>query len=222
MAEPPPRDPGDPADDETVIVPPDRSVEETVISDGWGPESEVFTAEETVVEETEAVPPKRPLIWPWLLALLVAVLAGLGAYLYFTQQDESTVPAVTGMRQEAAEAAVRDAGLEPETTRQESSKPAGLVLGQSPDAGHRGRRGQQRPARRLDRAAARDRARRRRRDRSRRRSTRLDRGGLRVRRDGGVLRQEGRNRRLAEAGRPERSWTRAARSRSPSRRAASR
>ena len=134
MAEPPPRDPGDPADDETVIVPPDRSVEETVISDGWGPESEVFTAEETVVEET-AVPPKRPLIWPWLLALLVAVLAGLGAYLYFTQQDESTVPAVTGMRQEAAETAVRDAGLEPETTRQESSKPAGLVLGQSPEAG---------------------------------------------------------------------------------------
>ena len=137
MAEPPPRDPGDPrvpADDETVIVPPDRSVEETVISDGWGPESEVFTAEETVVEETD-VPPRRPLLWPWLLALLVAVLAGLGAYLYFTQQDESTVPAVTGMRQEPAEAAVRDAGLEPESTQQQSSKPAGIVLGQSPDAG---------------------------------------------------------------------------------------
>lgn len=137
MVEPPPRDPEDPrvpADDETVIVPPDRSVEDTVISDAWGPES-VFVEEGTVVEETEAVPPKRPLIWPWLLALLVAVLAGLGAYLYFTQQDESTVPAVTGMRQEAAETAVRDAGLEPETTRQESSKPAGLVLGQSPDAG---------------------------------------------------------------------------------------
>jgi beta-lactam-binding protein with PASTA domain len=135
MVEPPPRDPRDPADDETVIVPPDRSVEETVISDGWGPESDVFVDEGTVVEETEAVPPKRPLLWPWLLALLVIVLGGLGAYLYFTQQDESTVPAVTGMRQEAAEVAVRDAGLEPETTRQESSKPAGLVLGQNPDAG---------------------------------------------------------------------------------------
>ena len=124
-----------PADDETVVVPPDRSVEETVISDGWGPESEVFTAEETVVEETEPCRRGRPLLWPWLLALLVAVLAGIGAYLYFTQQDESTVPAVTGMRQEPAEAAVRDAGLEPESTRQQSSKPAGIVLGQSPDAG---------------------------------------------------------------------------------------
>ena len=81
------------------------------------------------------MPPQRPLLWPWLLALLVAVLAGIGAYLYFTQQDESTVPAVTGMRQEPAEAAVRDAGLEPESTQQQSSKPAGIVLGQSPDAG---------------------------------------------------------------------------------------
>ena len=128
MVEPPPRDPDDPrvpVDDETVIVPPDRSVDDTVISDAWGPESDVFVEEGTVVEETEPVPPKRPLLWPWLLALLVAVLAGIGAYLYFTQQNESTVPAVTGMRQEAAEAAVRDAGLEPETTRQESSKPAG-------------------------------------------------------------------------------------------------
>ena len=133
MAEPPPSNPREPADDETVIVPPDRGVEETVISDGWGPESEVFTAEETVVEET--VPPRKPLLWPWLLALLVAVLAGIGAYLYFTQQDETTVPAVTGMRQEPAEAAVRDAGLEPESTQQQSSKPAGIVLGQSPDAG---------------------------------------------------------------------------------------
>jgi eukaryotic-like serine/threonine-protein kinase len=134
MVEPPPRDPRDPADDETVIVPPDRSVEETVISDGWGPESEVFTAEETVVEEP-AVSPRRPVPWPGLLALLVLVLGGLGAYLYFSQQDESTVPAVTGMRQEPAEAAVRDADLEPESTRQQSSKPAGLVIGQSPDAG---------------------------------------------------------------------------------------
>ncbi len=77
MVEPPPREPGDPADDETVIVPPDRSVEDTVVSDAWGPERDVFVEEGTVVEETEPVPPKRPLLWPWLLALLVAVLAGM-------------------------------------------------------------------------------------------------------------------------------------------------
>ena len=30
------------------------------------------------------MPPRRmPVIWPWLLALLLLVLAGLGAYYYF-------------------------------------------------------------------------------------------------------------------------------------------
>jgi serine/threonine-protein kinase len=128
MAEPP-RTPPDPADDETVVVP---ANEATVVADEWGPENEVF------VEETEEVapPPRRPpLIWPWLLALLVAVLAGLGAYWYFTQQDETTVPAVIGMRQEKAEATVRDAGLDPVATRQESARPRGIVLAQNPDPG---------------------------------------------------------------------------------------
>jgi beta-lactam-binding protein with PASTA domain len=128
MAEPP-RPPRDPADDETVVVPADEA---TVVADEWGPEDDVF------VEETEEVapPPRRPpLIWPWLLALLVLVLAGLGVYWYFTQQDETTVPAVIGMRQERAEATVRDAGLDPVVTRQESARPRGIVLAQNPDPG---------------------------------------------------------------------------------------
>ena len=41
MAEPPPRDPPDPADDETVIVPPDEPVDETVVRDEWGAETVV-------------------------------------------------------------------------------------------------------------------------------------------------------------------------------------
>ena len=143
MSEPPPRDPDLPADDETVVVPPDASVDETVVSDGWGPESDVFVEPAPVVEdgtvveevETDAVPPRRPQIWPGLLALLVLVLGGIGAYIFFTQTDESTVPAVTGLHQQAAETQVRDAGLEPETTKQESTKPQGLVIGQSPDPG---------------------------------------------------------------------------------------
>jgi len=89
----------------------------------------------TVARE-EIVPPRRmPVIWPWLLAFLLLVLGGLGAYYYFTQEDEKTVPAVIGMRQERAEATVRDAELDPETTRQESSKPRGIVLEQSPEPG---------------------------------------------------------------------------------------
>ena len=45
------------------------------------------------------------------------------------------MPAVTGLNQQAAETQVRDAGLEPETTQEESTKPQGLVIGQSPEPG---------------------------------------------------------------------------------------
>lgn len=134
MAEPPPRVPPDPADDETVIVPPS---EETVVRDDWGPESEVFVEQGEVVEEVEEVVPRRrpPTIWPGLLALLLLVLGGLAAYYFLTQKDEKTVPAVIGLRQAPAEAAVREAGLDPVAENQESSRPRGVVLEQSPDPG---------------------------------------------------------------------------------------
>ena len=74
-------------------------------------------------------------MWPWLLALLLVVLGGLGAYWWFTQEDKNDVPAVVGHSQQAAEAEVREAGFEPETRREESAKPQGFVTSQNPEAG---------------------------------------------------------------------------------------
>ena len=120
-------------------LPPDPidPLDETIVSDAWEEETVVSGRETVVVEEyVEAAPVRRPpLIWPWLLAFLLLVLGGLGAFYYFSQKDESTVPAVVGQRQESAEATVREAGFEPRAEQRESAKPRGVVLVQSPDAG---------------------------------------------------------------------------------------
>ena len=136
MAEPP-RVPPDP-DDETVIVPP---------TDDWGAESEVFV-EETV---TEPPPPKRPLLWPWLLALLVLVLAGLGAAYFLTRDDDEdatattstlatttqrvTVPDVVGTTSSEATATLRDEGLTVNLVSVPSDRSPGTVIAQSPSPG---------------------------------------------------------------------------------------
>jgi eukaryotic-like serine/threonine-protein kinase len=136
MAEPP-RVPPDP-DDETIIVPP---------SDDWGPEGEVFV-EESV---TEPPPPKRPVLWPWLLALLVLVLVGLGAAYFLTRDDDNdaatttstaaatapqvTVPDVVGTTSSEATATLRDAGLDVNLVSVPSDRSPGTVIAQNPPAG---------------------------------------------------------------------------------------
>jgi beta-lactam-binding protein with PASTA domain len=135
MSEPPPRDPRDPAEDDTII------------DDSWGPEDAVFVEQQEEVVE----PPQRrpPTIWPWLLALLVLVLAGLGA-LYFLSRDDddpagttsaattqavSTVPDVVGTTSSEATETLRDAGFEVNVVSVPSDRPPGTVVAQSPGAG---------------------------------------------------------------------------------------
>ena len=147
MAEPPPRDPPDPADDETVIVPADEPVDETVVRDEWGAETVVtgpVVDDAVVVEETEP-PRKPPTLWPWLLALLILVLLGLGALYLLTRDDddqsatttaattqaaERTVPDVVGTTSSEATATLREAGFEANLVSVPSDRPPGTVVAQ--------------------------------------------------------------------------------------------
>ena len=152
MAEPPPRDPQDPADDETVIVPPGEPVDETVVQDEWGPETVVApgVAEDAVVVEETEPPRKPPTLWPWLLALLVLVLLGLGALYLLTRDDddqsatttaattqaaERTVPDVVGTTSSEATATLREAGFEANVVSVPSDRPPGTVVAQDPEPG---------------------------------------------------------------------------------------
>ena len=143
----PPRDRDDlpPDDSPRNDLPPDHSqegeLEETVVRDEWGEETVVredpaLVDETAVVEEhEEEVVRKPPLIWPYLLAFLLLVLGGLGAYWYFSQEDTNTVPVVVGQLEATAEASVREAGFEPESEQAESERPSGVVVEQDPEGG---------------------------------------------------------------------------------------
>lgn len=139
---PPPRDPRDPADDETIV------------QDEWGPETVVaqpVAGDEVVVEETETEPRRRPpMLWPWLLALLLLVLAGLLAYFLLagdddepsgttsaatTQVEERTVPDVVGTTSSEATETLRAAGFEVNLVAVPSDRPAGTVVAQDPASG---------------------------------------------------------------------------------------
>jgi len=143
MAEPPPRDPRDPAEDETIIA------------DSWGPEDQVFVEQQDEIVE----PPRRriPTIWPWLLALLLLVLVGLGAVYFLSRDDDDdqatatptaatttatttavetvSVPDVVGTTSSEATETLRNANLEVNLVSVPSDRSPGTVIAQSPAAG---------------------------------------------------------------------------------------
>jgi beta-lactam-binding protein with PASTA domain len=121
-----------------------RRVRETVRRLGGAP---AVAATETREPRAAAIPVPRDDWWVWLVGL--ALLAGLAAFLvwltvYRHHHDnspsavvvtaKSTVPAVTGIKVQAAEFQLKQAKLGEKLVRRDSTKPRNTVIGQAPKA----------------------------------------------------------------------------------------
>src|SRR6266540_2208560 len=90
-------------------------------------------------------PPKQRPIWPWLLALLFVVLAGVAGWFAYGKIQDSlsgsgtvSVPYVVGQREDVAVVNVQRRGLEARVHREPNETvKIGQVFDQSPDAGVR-------------------------------------------------------------------------------------
>jgi eukaryotic-like serine/threonine-protein kinase len=90
-------------------------------------------------------PPRRRPWWPWVLALLLLVAAGFGAWFAYNKiQDQLNankpipVPNVVGIEQGLAVAKVKDAGFTPHVSQGPSETvKKGIVISQDPPAGSR-------------------------------------------------------------------------------------
>jgi eukaryotic-like serine/threonine-protein kinase len=137
-----PRDPADP-----VILPPDETrVHEVRTVPGADADLDVVHQEErtnvlpdgTVVRDGVRVEQRsrtRERL-PWILiALLLAILIAGAAVWYFTRASTKAVPAVVGLRIDAAVTRLQGDGFKVEITRQSNAKAAGVVFGQNPATG---------------------------------------------------------------------------------------
>ena len=108
-----------------------------------------YAAPETFYEYEE--PYRRRPIWPWLLALLLIVSAGVAGWYVWTQIQNQlnstrpvTVPLVHGLKRVNAEAQLRAAGLTPNVQfRPSQLVPKGVVISQDPTEGNKIDKGNQ-------------------------------------------------------------------------------
>ena len=140
MAEPVLAPPGDPG--ATGLMAPTGYMNATVAQaptsyggDGYGDQWNEYDG-----YDDEEEPPKSNKAFLAVLVLLVLLLGGVLYLAAKAMQGEDpkdmvTVPTVIGLKQEAAEAALKNEGLKPKIEQQASDKEVGIVLNSSPGAG---------------------------------------------------------------------------------------
>lgn len=153
MSQVPPVDPDEPL----VVVPPNDPAEaryvreERVITGGPAPlasDADVSAVHEeervrvlpdgTVLREVDRVEQRsRFRDWlPWLLLALVGLAILIGLIVWYANRSSSkAVPAVVGLRVDAAVARLQNDGFKVQIVRQSSARPAGVVFGENPAAG---------------------------------------------------------------------------------------
>jgi beta-lactam-binding protein with PASTA domain len=150
MAEPPDRRPRDPSEDETRFLPRDDDTwpaeeDETVVQRRRPAPGPPEPRRERVYEErresrraAQPPPPPQRALWPWLLVLLLLVLAGLAAVWLLSRETEPervTVPAVVRLPEENARDRLQGLGFQVEAERAAADAPPGIVFAQTPGAG---------------------------------------------------------------------------------------
>lgn len=101
------------------------------------------TVVEEEVVEPPPPPPRGPLLWPWLLALLLLVIGSVAAVWLLTRGDGKksassvVVPNVLGQPQSKAVAHVNRSGLVARVVTKTSDIPAGRVFAEDPGVGSR-------------------------------------------------------------------------------------
>jgi eukaryotic-like serine/threonine-protein kinase len=92
----------------------------------------------TQVDQTPPVPPRRPLLWPWLALLLLLVATGIALAYFLTREDDepvNRVPAVVGLREAVAVERLRADGYPADIRRAVNPAQVGKVIREIPNAG---------------------------------------------------------------------------------------
>ncbi len=131
MSIPPPVDP----ENDPLIVPP--APDEVDVRAVHEEERVRVMPDGSVVREVDRIEQRSAFRdrLPWILLALVALIIVIGGVVWYaTRSSNKTVPAVVGLRIDAAVTRLQADGFKVQIQRQSNARPAGVVFGQNPAA----------------------------------------------------------------------------------------